>query len=128
MYFQRYASINAANPESPTPHIAHISHPNKFQATQDTPIIDVHEQKQDSFNKKGPHPSPGHAQTPDTNSHLENTRPNHNIMKLFQRHTRTQPSTPIRLENHILEQIIIDRILLQIPGNAAQMAQRDRPV
>lgn len=49
-------------------------------------------------------------------------------MKLFQSNPRTQPSTPIRLQNHILEQIIIDRVLLQLARNAPQMAQRDWPV
>lgn len=49
-------------------------------------------------------------------------------MKLFQRHPRTQPSTPIRLNNHILEQIIINRVLLELARDAPQMTQRDRSV
>lgn len=49
-------------------------------------------------------------------------------MKLFQSNPRTQSCTPIRLQNHILEQIIIDRVLLQLARNAPQMAQRNRPV
>lgn len=49
-------------------------------------------------------------------------------MKLFQSNPRTQPSTPIRLHNHVLEQIIVDGVLLQLARNAPQMAQRDWPV
>lgn len=49
-------------------------------------------------------------------------------MELFQRHTSTQPSTPIRFPNHILKQLIVNGILFEIPRNAPQVIQRNRTV
>ena len=56
---------------------------------------------------------------------LENPSAHHDIMELLQRHTSTQPSTPIRLPNHILEQLIVNRSIFDIPRNAPQVIQRD---
>jgi hypothetical protein len=115
---QRYAIVNAINPYSPTPHVAHISHqksnPGKPKSTHYQYTRTKHNSLVHHFDQ---------TESLSPNSHLENTRPDHNIMKLFQSHTRTQPSTPIRLQNHILEQIIINRILLQLARNAPQMTQ-----
>jgi hypothetical protein len=92
-------------------------------------MTDVHVEKQDIKNQKlSSRPSSDHSHPTNPMSHLENTGPNHNIMELFQSHTRTQPSTPIRLNDHIFEQIIINRVLLELARDAPQMAQGNRPV
>jgi hypothetical protein len=48
-------------------------------------------------------------------------------MELFQSNTSTKSRPTIRFKNHILKQLIVDRVLLQLAGNAAQLGQRDRP-
>lgn len=54
---------------------------------------------------------------------LKNTRPAHDIMELLESHPSTQPSTPIRLKNHIAQQAIVDAIFFELARNAAQVRQ-----
>lgn len=42
-------------------------------------------------------------------------------MELFQSNTSTKTSAPIRLENHILQQFIINRVLLELTRNAPEV-------
>ena len=58
----------------------------------------------------------------------KNPRPHHNIMKLLQANPIINPRTPIRLQNHIPQQVLAHRILLQLARNAPQMTQCNRPI
>lgn len=56
---------------------------------------------------------------------LENPRPDHNILELLQRHPLVNTSAPIRLENHIPQQVLPNPILLQLPRNPPQVIKRN---
>lgn len=85
----------------PAPYVAYISHAKRSPGKSEQVGVSVHEPESNLRNK--PHPSSDHDHLSNPNSRFENTRPGHNIMKLFKSHTRTQPSTSICLQNHILQ-------------------------